>query len=182
MNLGYPMLDEALIRSFIGPPIGKEIVRELGYGKEELKEFNEEFRHIYKTKYLMEAEIYPGIKDLLACLSDQKFMAVATNKRIDYTLVLMDGLDLSKYFDIIEGSDFEGRLGKSDLIGRCMEMSGFLPSETVVIGDTISDALAAKECGSDFIGVTYGFGFKKPEDVPLGIGIKSVSSLYDMLL
>ncbi|MCB5280024.1 MAG: HAD-IA family hydrolase, partial [Candidatus Cloacimonetes bacterium] len=145
-NLGYPMLDEGVIKSLIGPPIGKEIVKELDYGDKELKEFNAEFRHLYKTKYLMEAEIYPGIEGLLSRLSDQKFMAVATNKRIDYTLILMDGLGLSKYFDIIEGSDLEGRLEKHDLIDKCLESSGHLPSETVVVGDTAHDASAAKSC------------------------------------
>lgn len=181
-NLRYPILDEGLIKSLIGPPIGKEIVKELDYGDEELKEFNAEFRHLYKTKYLMEAEIYPGIEGLLSRLSDQKFMAVATNKRIDYTLILMDGLGLSKYFDIIEGSDLEGRLEKHDLIDKCLESSGHLPSETVVVGDTAHDASAAKSCGLDFIGVTYGLGFKRPEDVPFGKVATSVPSLQEMLL
>lgn len=180
-NLNYPILDEELIKSFIGPPIGKEIVKELGYGERELKEFNTEFRHLYKTKYLMEATIYPGIEDLLTRLLDQKFMAVATNKRIDYTLTLMEGLGLSKYFKIIEGSDFEGMLEKRDMINKCLKLFKSASLETVVVGDTINDALAARACGVDFIGVTYGMGFKKPEDVPFGKAATSVSSLSDSL-
>lgn len=180
-NLDYPILDEELIKSFIGPPIGKEIVKELGYGERELKEFNTEFRHLYKTKYLMRATIYSGIENLLIQLWGQRFMAVATNKRMDYTLTLMDGLGLSKYFNTIEGSDFEGRLEKRDIITECLKSSKYKLSETVMVGDTISDALAARACGVDFIGVTYGMGFKKPEDVPFGRVVTSISSLSDVL-
>ena len=176
------MLEEETLKSFIGPPIGGEIIRELGYDEEELREFNTEFRYLYKTKYLMDVKIYPGVKECLERLHNKKFMAVATNKRIDYTLTLMDNLDLSKYFDMIEGSDFENLVKKYDMIKKCLELSGCNQSEVVVVGDTVSDALAAEDCGLDFIGVTYGFGFKKLEDVPFGCVANTVHSLCKLLL
>lgn len=180
-NLGYPLLEEDLIKSLIGPPIGEGIIKNLGYGDEELKTFNAEFRHLYKTEYLMEAEVYPGIEDLLKRLACDRFVAVATNKRADYTLTLMDGLGLSKYFSVIEGSDPDGELKKKDLVARCLDASGRSAHEAVLVGDTATDALAAKECGVDFIGVTYGLGFKGPEDVPFGEVARTVESLYDLL-
>lgn len=34
-----------------------------------------------------------------------------------------------------------------------------------MIGDSSHDAIGAEKIGMDFIGVTYGFDFKAPEDV-----------------
>ena len=54
-----------------------------------------------------------------------------------------------------------------------------MPKTSVLIGDTVHDAVGAQNAGIDFIAVTYGFGFKKNEavlypcigvaDTPLGI-------------
>ena len=46
--------------------------------------------------------------------------------------------------------------------GGCLEILKISdPSKTVMIGDTLGDELAAKTAGVDFVGVDYGFGFKK---------------------
>ena len=37
-------------------------------------------------------------------------------------------------------------------------------NRVIMIGDTIGDADAARKCGIDFIGVTYGFGFTGDKD------------------
>ena len=39
------------------------------------------------------------------------------------------------------------------------------PEELVLIGDSPFDAEGAAQAGVDFIGVTYGFGFRGPEDL-----------------
>ena len=178
--LGYPAMSHAEIRSYIGPPIGNSIIERNGLGADALKEFNKVFRDIYKNKYLMNATVYHGIMGLLSDLSD-RFVGVATNKRIDYTMILLEKIGISAYCDIIEGLDMDGTLKKRDLIERCAEASGDSRDRIVMIGDTRSDMDAAKECGIDFIGVTYGFGFKCAEDIEYGYAAENVQSLRDML-
>jgi len=58
-------------------------------------------------------------------------------------------------FDAVHGVDFDGRLGKADMIRLCMAESG---AECVMVGDTEHDARGAAEAGVPFIGVHYGFG------------------------
>ncbi|MCD7739770.1 MAG: HAD hydrolase-like protein, partial [Candidatus Gastranaerophilales bacterium] len=46
-----------------------------------------------------------------------------------------------------------------------IESSGCRHDKVVMIGDSYHDAEAAGDLGIDFIGVTYGFGFKNEEEV-----------------
>ena len=56
--------------------------------------------------------------------------------------------------------------------------------DAVMIGDSDNDAIGANELGINFIGVTYGFGFKTKEDVlkfnPYGVAA-NVDELITML-
>jgi len=180
-TLGYPSMTSDEIRSLIGPPIGTAIVKSFGYDESEIPRFNNVFRDLYKNKYLMEAEIYSGITSLLECLKKKCFLSVATNKRCDYTRTMLDNLNISHHFDAIEGSDFDGKLSKKDLIERCISAFEVSRPEIVMVGDTENDAFAAEECGIDFIGVLYGMGFDTSEDVPYGTVAESTYALMDML-
>jgi len=181
--LGYPKMSREELISYIGPPIGNSIIERNGFDEKELKRFNSLFREIYKNKYLTEAEIYPGIVELLRDLEPLSFIGVTTHKRIDYTLILLDHLGISCFCDEIQGLDMEGRLKKKDLIENCIRASGTKGrGRVVVVGDTESDVSAAKECRTDFIGVTFGFGFKDSTDVGYGRAANDVQSLKSLLL
>ncbi len=179
--LDYPKMTPDEIKSCIGPPLGKTIVERNGYEEEEIHRFNEVFRDLYKNRYLMDADIYPGMIALLTRLKGKHHLSIATNKRFDYTHTLLDNLGLSVFFDCIEGSDFEGILTKENLIEKCILSSGRARKDTVMIGDTSNDSAAAEKCGIDFIGVTYGMGFKNPKDVSYGTAAESVEDLVHLL-
>lgn len=180
--LGYPEMSRDELTSYIGPPIGNSIIERNGFGETELKKFNSVFRELYKNKYLMEAEIYPGIEKLLQDIGQTAFVGIATNKRRDYATVLLDNLGMSRMCDEIQGLDAEERLGKRDLIENCIKASGAEDRRRiVVIGDTRTDMCAARECAVDFIGVTFGFGFKDTQDIEYGRAVKDVGSLRNAL-
>ena len=125
-ELDYEPLSEEFIESCIGPPIGDSIGSRVGYTPEQIKRFYEVFRPLYKTKYLMECTVYPGIMKLLKALRIRGIKtAIATNKREDYTKTLLDNLGLSENLDYIEAMDMEGKLKKADLIGNCISASGW---------------------------------------------------------
>ena len=63
--------------------------------------------------------------------------------------------------NMIYGSDSDGRLTKTDIIKMAINESGVKDLDQIVmIGDSDSDQKGASQIGIDFIGVTYGFGFK----------------------
>ena len=175
-------LSVEFIESCIGPPIGDSIGSRVGYTPDQIKLFYEVFRPLYKTKYLMECTVYPGIMNLLEDLKSKGIKtAIATNKREDYTKTLLDNLGLSKHLDYVEAMDMEGKLKKSDLINNCISKSGCSVKDAVMIGDADSDLNASKTCGVDFIGIRYGFGFRTIKN-PEFTMVDTVEDLRTLLL
>jgi len=181
-KLGYPKMSREELRSYIGPPIGNSIIARNGYGEKELKEFNSLFREIYKNEHLTEAYVYPGMLELLSDVKAASFVGIATNKRIDYTVTLLDKVGISPLCDEIQGLDMDGKLKKRDLVENCIKASGTDNRRRVVmVGDGPSDSSAAEECGADFIGVLFGFGFKDRSEVTYGRAAGNVQSLRELL-
>ncbi len=165
-QLGYDTLSDDFIKSCIGPPIGDSIGSKVGYTKEQIDDFYQIFRPIYKDKYLNECVIYPGINALLVDLREHGVItSIATNKRVDYTLKLLKDIGLFQLFDSVNAMDMDAKKKKSDLITDCINSNPEHDrNRFVMIGDTENDMNAAVECGVDVIGVRYGFGFKEPLD------------------
>jgi phosphoglycolate phosphatase len=149
--------------SFIGPPIEKSIQKAFQLTEDTAWELAGEWREIYKEKFLLEAKPYNGIYELLDyCRKSGRNICVATNKREDYAVKLLNYYNFIPYFDFIVGADFEGTRTKASMIKDCatrFHSSGV--GDALMIGDTNSDLNGAKEAGIDFLGVTYGFGFKE---------------------
>lgn len=113
----------------------------------------------YKDHDLLKAEPYAGIKDLIRALRAQGCkIGVATLKREDYALTLLEHYHFTELCDSICGSDFASKMTKADVLHKCLKALELSPSEAVLIGDTSSDGKGAKEAAVDFMAVTYGFG------------------------
>ncbi|MFR4580115.1 MAG: HAD family hydrolase [Clostridium fessum] len=85
-------------------------------------------------------------------------IGVATLKREDYALTLLEHYHFTELCDSICGSDFANKMTKADVLHKCLKALELSPSEAVLIGDTSSDGKGAKEAAVDFMAVTYGFG------------------------
>ena len=160
-------LDEATLSTFIGPPIQDSFARVYGLKGEILQELATTFRNQYKDVDLLKAVPYEGIYDLIQSLLDAGIkVAIATYKRQDYASAIMEHFGFNGYTDIIYGADHENKLKKRDIIEMALKDSGVTDyKEAVMIGDSDNDAIGAEGIGTEFIGVTYGFGFKNAEDV-----------------
>lgn len=167
-------------RSFIGPPIQDSFQQHYGLSKEQAWELATAWRDTYKDLFLLEAEPYEGIYDVLRfCREYDIKTGVATNKREDYTKIILEHFGFTPLFDYIAGTDFDGRMKKADLIRACMKKMGiFDPEKCLMVGDTTGDMEAAKNAGVGFLGVTYGFGFVNGTKER----IKLVSSCEDLML
>lgn len=152
--------------SFIGPPIQNSFKKSFELDNVDCQRLAEEFRDIYKETFLFEAEPYAGIYELLDLLKkDGVEIAVATYKREDYAIKLLNHFGFDAYSSNMHGADNFNVLKKKDIINICIDNSVIKDlNEIVYIGDTESDINAAKETGVSFIGVNYGFGFKSVEE------------------
>lgn len=164
---GLAPLSDQELRRFIGPPIQDSFAREYGLDGGILQELATTFRDRYKGDDLFKAVPYDGIFQVLEKLKQCGIpIAVATYKREDYARRIMQHFGFDRYTDMIYGADHENRLKKADIIRKCLEHAGVAaPEQAVMVGDSDNDAAGAQKIGLKFLGVTYGFGFRKPEEV-----------------
>lgn len=135
------------------------------------------YREWYQKYGIHQAEIYPGIEELLVKLQSMGFfLGVATLKREDFAVEMLSDMGIKKYFNCICGMDKRDTLNKEHLICECMRQTRVSAEETVMIGDTESDYIGAIRSKVDFIGVTYGFGFSNSV-----IDIKTAHNNFDLL-
>lgn len=166
-KLGYKRIRTKQLYDFVGPRIQDVLHEKYGLVGDDLIHASAIFRNHYKEENVLLAVPYEGVYEVLDELKSRgKYLAIATNKRQDFVEALIDRFQLDQYFNVVHGADFEGKLQKSDLIVRCMnEFPECNNQDVVMIGDSKYDAIASKEVGVDFIGVTYGFDFKTAEDI-----------------
>lgn len=165
-KMGFSPLPEETLASFVGPPIQNSFADAYGLNGPILQTIAGIFRTQYAEKDLLKAKPYDGIYDLFDRLRASGVQtAVATYKREDYALRLLCSFGFDRYTALMHGGDHENKLKKRDIIERCITESGVRDrGRIVMVGDTEHDARGAAEIGVDFIGVTYGFGFRTSAD------------------
>lgn len=171
---GLAPLSEEILQTFIGPPIQDSFGN--AYGIEDthkLQELATVFRNRYKDYELYKAKPYPGIYETCEALKEAGILlAVATYKREDYAIDIMRYFGFDQYMAAIYGADHDNKLKKSDIIQKCLDLLDQLPGQTdkrdaIMVGDTVNDSMGAQKAGVDFVGVTYGFGFRDRSELAL---------------
>ena len=182
-KMGFAPLPEATLATFIGPPVQDSFARAYGLSGPILQTIANVFRTQYATVDLLKAKAYPGIYDLFERLADAGVKtAVATYKREDYALSLLRAFGFDRYTDLMHGADNENKLKRRDIIELCIKESGVADrARVVMVGDTAHDAKGAAEIGVDFIGVTFGFGFRTETDVDLYPNVGCADAPLDIL-
>jgi phosphoglycolate phosphatase len=110
------------------------------------------------------SEVYPGVREGLQQLADRGVpLACLTNKPTAFAAQLLALKGLRSYFAQVFGGDaFERK--KPDplpLIKTC-EALGTSPAQTLMVGDSSNDALAARAAGCPVVLVTYGYNHGHP--------------------
>ena len=117
------------------------------------------YRRHYAHENGRNAEVYPGVLEGLASLRAQGVpLGVVTNKADTFIQPLLEQTRLSGYFEVLVGGD---RLPKDTpdpmpLVWACGRL-GVSPAETLFIGDSINDALAARAAGCPVFLLPYGY-------------------------
>ncbi len=128
-------------------------------------------------------QVYPGILEFTENLrSKGAKVAIATTKWQKSAEEVMNGINITSYFDVICGTDPDKPV-KPDpyVINYAMQELGASPDQSVVIGDTTADIDAAHMAGCKGAAVTYGFGKKTDlERTKPDFWIDKVDDLYLM--
>jgi phosphoglycolate phosphatase len=141
-----PPLAEARIRSYIGNGVRRLLERALGdVGPDDLARAEELYLSIYRRRLLETTLPYPGVEPALRALHGERALAVLTNKPLQESVLILDGLGLSRYFGSIYGGDSFPRK-KPDPTGvmRLLEQTSASADETLFVGDSSVDLETAR--------------------------------------
>lgn len=173
-KMGFQVPNEDVCKSFIGPPLKKRFLEIFKTDEETANAFVAAFREEYSKGDLFLVDQYEGMMECLTELKKEYSLAVATNKREDFAVALLEKCGMAHFFDAICGSDIASILTKTQIVAKAADKLGVPHADCVVVGDSNSDAEAAAQLGMPFVGVTYGYGFKGVADVDLYLNVGCV--------
>ena len=159
-KMGLRVWDYEELRFMVGPPLIESFTKEFGMPLAEAEKGIEVFRERYSTIGLFENKVFPGIVKLLEELKRKgKRMAVATSKKEDLAVRILEHFELAKYFEVIGGDMREaGRDNKAKVIDYVLETMQATKDDVIMVGDRKFDINGAHAIGIPCIAVEWGYG------------------------
>jgi phosphoglycolate phosphatase len=150
------------IKSLIGPPINEVLFAVNGETNSiVIKKFVDAFKLHYDNEGFKKSQLFENVLEVLkSLLNDKLELYIATNKRKKPTNLILDYLNLNQYFKGVYCPDsfeliFEN---KTKLVQNLITSFTLEKSESLFVGDTSLDGIAAVANGLDFALVEYGYG------------------------
>ena len=147
------------LESYIGPPL-RDTFRRLCGDDGDIEAAVGLYRERFASIGLFENQLYDGIPLCLERLQARvESIHLATSKPLVYAERIIDHFDLRRYFDLLYGSELDGRLGdKTELISHIIKRENLDAAKTVMIGDRSFDVIAARNNDVRVLGVLWGYG------------------------
>jgi phosphoglycolate phosphatase len=160
-ELGLPQRPLEEIFGFVGDGV-KKLLR-LSVGEDDRISFEEALR-VFRGHYLEHCldltRFYPGIDEALTHFTDKR-KAVATNKSIEYTNAILNGLGAHHFQFVVGGDDGFGLKPEPGMLLHVMERLGVPKEQTVLVGDSTNDINGGHNAGIRVCAVGYGMGDRK---------------------
>lgn len=186
-GIDEPNLDK--LEPFIGPPLKDSFMDFYNMNEEQAETAIAKYRERFSTVGMFENEVYPGIERMLRrCKKYGAKLAVASSKPEVFVKKILEHFHLAQYFDVIVGSELDGRrTDKEEVVREALHQlfpqNDIDYDNTVMIGDRKFDIIGAKDNKLVSVGVSYGYGSieelkaEKPDYIA-----RSVAELEELLL
>jgi len=189
-KFGYPTKSINELKNAVGK--GAKAIMAKGNGKwewfdEKIKnEMTDEFLSFYKKNILHESTLLNGVKEFLKWCKNQNIsMAVCTNKTEHLAIDLLKKIEIYDFFEYVSGHNtFEYCKPDPRHLLKTIEILNGDREKSIMIGDTETDANAAKEAEIPMILLKYGYTEKRSEEIYHNhlikdfIGIEKIISKY----
>ena len=146
------------IFGFVGDGI-KRLLR-LAVGEDNQERYEQAltvFRGHYLSHCLDHTKYYPGIETVLDHFAG-KHKAVATNKSLEYTTKILQGLGAHHFAYIVGGDDGYGLKPDPRMLINIMDKLNVTKDRAVLIGDSTNDINGGHNAGIKVCAVGYGMG------------------------
>ncbi|MCF6174122.1 MAG: HAD family hydrolase [Campylobacteraceae bacterium] len=158
-SLGLKPLKKETLEYYINEP--DQDLSMIFYGTHE---YLDEHREMFKKHYLKTANLYvkpyDGAYDLLEFLKLKKIdLSIATNASDYFAKSMLKHAKMLDYFTLIIGSNnVKNSKPNPDMIDLICGKLNKSKNQTILIGDSIKDELAAKNSNVGFVFANWGYG------------------------
>ena len=195
-KFGYPTKSTEEIRNLVGGGAGAMIGRSIwGQAKKEFgkvqdekikKEMVKEFVDYYGKNIVKESKLIDGAKDFLIWSKEKNIsMAVCTNKQEHLAIDLLKKIGIYDFFEYVAGHNtFDYCKPDPRHLTSVVEILGGDLKKTLMVGDSETDANAAKAAGIPVILLEDGYTEKNTTEIYHNhlikdfIGIEKIVSKY----
>ena len=176
-RFGYPTKSTNEIRNLVGQGAGAMLGRSIwGQAKKEFgkvqdenikKEMVKEFVDFYGKNIVKESTLIKGVKDFLIWSKEKNIsMAVCTNKQEHLAIDLLKKIGIYDFFEYVAGHNtFEYCKPDPRHLTSVVEILDGDIKKTLMIGDSETDANAAKDAGIPVILLEDGYTEKKITEI-----------------
>lgn len=169
-ELGRPPAGVEKVRDWVGNGARVLVRRALaddidhaGVSETQTEEALARFLDIYADCHNLTA-LYPGVHELLETLSTAAVeLAVVTNKPERFVAPLLEQVGLGGYFRwIIGGDTLPQQKPDPAALLQVMRLAGVEATQSLFVGDSRNDVLAARAAGVPCVAVSYGYNHGRP--------------------
>jgi len=165
-ELGLPPPDMGKVYTWVGDGVRRLVKRALsgerdGEPPADLYQRGiEAFRRAYHEYLVLDSRLYAGALETLQFLREQGFaVACITNKAVEFTIPLLNALEISSYFGLVLSGDSLSQRKPDPLpLLHAAQHFRVAAAQACMVGDSRNDLLAARAAEFTAIGVRYGYG------------------------
>ena len=156
-ELGLSRPTPGQLRAMVGPPLQDGFAGAFGLTGDDVDRAVAAYRAHYTGGAMFDAEVYPGIPELLARLrADGAVLAVATSKPEPFAVRVLEHAGLLAGFDTVHGATLDGAVRHKDEVVRAALAAHPAGERPVLVGDRSHDVLGARAHGLPCIGAGWG--------------------------
>lgn len=177
----YQVDEKKFKANLIGLPI-KEIIKNIAPNldnDEIIKKIILIFRATYDNNTKDSSTLYDGIKDVLFNLKKSgKKLFIATIKPTKPTNRIINKFELNIFEDIYTIDKYENITTKKEMVEDIIKKYCLKKSETLLVGDSISDIISANENG--IISIAALWGYEKNKNELCHSSKYQINTIYDL--
>lgn len=160
-DCGLAQVDELIVRGWVGEGVRTLVQTALSEAGDArpLDEVMPGFMRHYGETLLHRPQLYPGVADALQTLhASRRTLAVCTNKPVRFVQPLLAHLGIEQFFSAILGGDSlpQRKPDPAPLLHLARQFNAD-PAHSLMVGDSATDAAAAKAAGMALAMVRYGY-------------------------
>ncbi len=157
-DLSLPPRTQEEIFGFVGDGIKRLLRQAVGENNQaRYEDALRIFRGYYMKHCLDRTRYYPGVEAVLTHFA-RKHKAVATNKSLEYTHIILNGLGNHHFAHIVGGDDGFGLKPEPGMLLAIMDKLDVPKERAVLIGDSTNDINGGHNAGIKVCAVGYGMG------------------------